>query len=149
MSSLFSKLRKEAKEKSKKTRGLEDKSEASMHPATVGEVEPSTPEELAMLEAALVEPESNKQINVSGHAKEIAIARMEALNNKGKNMCEAMGVYLDKSTGKFMKVLINYNPTTGESNIGSIEILSDSQAVATMKVGQYYSLKIVREENSI
>lgn len=137
MSSIFSKLRKEAKVKAKVNKGQFDSAGAVMDRKPVMEIEASTPEEIATLEQALTTPTVTPVVKAPGMPVEV-IAEEKTF--------QAMGIYYNQKLRKFMKVLIDYDPVTGDTNMVMNAELCDSSAVASSKVGLYYSLKLVRHE---
>lgn len=144
MSSVFGKMRKEAKEKNKAPRG-QDGSEAEQFAVQpVVETIAPTAEELALLLSVLEVKELPSQPVVL-EKKEEVITSPEIKEKTFK----AYGVFYNTEKRKFMKVSIDYCPKTCYTSDAVVEDFTDSQAVAVMKISQIFSLKLVRNEDVV
>lgn len=136
---MFAKLRREAKKAAKKPTGAAIPENEIATMKDIPEIEPLSKEELETLLVAAVAVEKPGEVEVY-QAEEQAIAA-EVSQNK---TFEAMGVFYNAKIKKFCRVLIDYDPETGAARVSSITDLADSSAVAASRVGQYYSLKLIR-----
>lgn len=145
--SIYAKLRKEAKLKVKKEKAIGQDSQAEQFvKKDIVEMPAITEEEVNTLLSALVE-------DVSA-TKEIINDLKESSPNPGENKVEqklfkAIGVYYDSTRKKFMKISIDYNPITLYTGGAVIEDLADSNAVATARISQIFSMKLIRDREII
>lgn len=142
---MFAKIRKEAKEKSKR-KSVNTGIDEQFAKKDVKEVEPISETELNELLAAVNEvppPAVEKPLAKADHVEKVIKAEPE------KKLFQAMGVFYDSKVNKFMKILLDYDPVTCYTAINKIEELTDSSAVATVRVSQYYNLKLMRQEEIV
>lgn len=138
--SIFGKLRKNAKEAAKVNRGQMNNYDAELVHKPI-ETESSTPEEIAALVNSLADAPTSPTMKEIQMDETIVIPRNTDF--------QAMGVYYDDKLKKYMKALINYNPITGTAELISAGEFTDNSAVAIVKVGQFYSLKLMRREEVV
>lgn len=140
--SIYAKLRKQAKAKAKKSKGDNGDSQADQFvKKNIAESPAITEEEINNLLASINDTaaEISGIVDVPPQPK-IVEEKIE------QRLFTAIGVYYDTSRKKFMKISIDYNPVTEYTKVKSIEDLADSNAVATAKVAQIFSMKLIRDK---
>lgn len=141
--SIYAKLRKQAKAKAKKSQGDNGDSQADQFvKKNIVESPVITEEEINNLLASM----NDAAMEISD-IQDVPLPPPKVLEEKvEQRLFTAIGVYYDTSRKKFMKISIDYNPKTEYTKVKSIEDLADSNAVATAKVTQIFSMKLIRDK---
>ncbi len=142
MSSLFGKIRKEAKDKKKRDVSEGMTANDALVKREMKEIEPVTQEELAGLLASLNEasPETDVPEVVVSNKEEPKVSK----SVEPMKVFRAYGVYYDSKTKKFVKIDIDYCIENNYTAIVSQEILGDSKAVAIFKMGNALNVKLAK-----
>jgi len=142
MSSLFGKLRKEAK-KGKTSPQDTLTIDGQLIAEPIKEEDALSAEELTSLLNALgpvVETESAPQATETKPNSKVEAVKTKAL-------FKAYGVYFDQKRKKFVQISIDYDPVSMYSLISKNEDIGDSQSVALFKITQLLTNKISKSEN--
>lgn len=142
MSSVYGKLRKAAKEKTKGSRLDGTTAPEAIVQKDIPPIDPISAEELNELLGALKENPAEVLTALETTADEV-VAELRP------KYFTAYGVYYDSARKKFVQISIDYDPKTCYTAITNSEDIADSNAVATVKMMKTISVKLGKNEEII
>lgn len=143
--SVFAKLRREAKEKSKKnkdTRAEGMTNAEQMVKREVVETPAVSEEELNSLLAAATQDVVKAVVLNEEHKTSQVEVKKET-----RKLFQAQGLYYDSEKKKFIKVAIEYDPKSDYCKVLEHLEYSDSSAVAIYKINNLFSMKLIRDQD--